>query len=160
MENNLKRKKEQRLIEKMERLKKIKKILEMSEKRIDKNNKSREKKHSENKNSDNKNRHNSVCGDIFQINLFNTASSKNIKKNFKKSASMCVKTIDIDSIKENNETTWQVDLVVKPTKNLYKLIIVIILMIVIMTFYAVRLQMKEREEDNIENKETFAPWFG
>ena len=104
MENNLKRKKEQRLIEKMERLKKIKKILEMSEKRIDKNNKSREKKHSENKNRDNKNRHNSVCGDIFQINLFNTASSKNIKKNFKKSASMCVKTIDIDSIKENNET--------------------------------------------------------
>ena len=108
MENNLKRKKEQRLIEKMERLKKIKKILEKSEKRIDKNNKSREKKHSENKNSENKNlsenRHNSFCGDIFQINLFNTASSKNIKKNFKKSASMCVKTIDIDSIKENNET--------------------------------------------------------
>ena len=64
------------------------------------------------------------------------------------------------NVKENNETTWQVDLVVKPTKNLYKLIIVIILMIVIMTFYAVRLQMKEREEDNIENKETFAPWFG
>ena len=65
-----------------------------------------------------------------------------------------------DNIKGGNETTWQVDLVVKPTKYLYQLIMVIIIVIVLMTFIAFRLQMKEREEDYIENKETFAPWFG
>ena len=65
-----------------------------------------------------------------------------------------------DNIKGENKTTWQVDLVVKPTKNLYQLIIVIIIVIILLTFIAFRLQMKEREEDNIENKETFAPWFG
>ena len=65
-----------------------------------------------------------------------------------------------DNIKGSNKTTWQVDLVVKPTKYLYQLIIVIIIVIILLTFIAFRLQMKEREEDNIENKETFAPWFG
>ena len=65
-----------------------------------------------------------------------------------------------DNIKGSNKTTWQVDLVVKPTKYLYQLIIVIIVVIILLTFIAFRLQMKEREEDNIENKETFAPWFG
>ena len=65
-----------------------------------------------------------------------------------------------DNINGGNKTTWQVDLVVKPTKNLYQLIIVIIIVIIILTFFAFRLQMKEREEDYIENKETFAPWFG
>ena len=57
-------------------------------------------------------------------------------------------------------TSWKVDLIVKPTKNLKLLIFVIVLMIVIMTAVAAYLQMKEREEDSIENKETFAPWFG
>ena len=65
-----------------------------------------------------------------------------------------------DSIKGSNKTTWQVDLVVKPTKYLFQLIIVIIIVIILLTFIAFRLQMKEREEDNIENKVTFAPWFG
>jgi integrin alpha FG-GAP repeat containing protein 1 len=65
-----------------------------------------------------------------------------------------------DNIKGSNKTTWQVDLVVKPTKYLYQLIIVIIIVIILLTFIAFRLQMKEREEDNNENKETFAPWFG
>ena len=65
-----------------------------------------------------------------------------------------------DNIQGSNKTTWQVDLVVKPTKYLYQLIIVIIVVIILLTFIAFRLQMKEREEDNIENKETFAPWFG
>ena len=65
-----------------------------------------------------------------------------------------------DNIQGSNKTTWQVDLVVKPTKYLYKLIMVIIVVIILLTFIAFRLQMKEREEDNIENKETFAPWFG
>ena len=65
-----------------------------------------------------------------------------------------------DNIYGQNETTWQVDLVVKPTKYLYQLIIVIIIMIIVLTFIAIKLQMKEREEDYIENKETFAPWFG
>ena len=65
-----------------------------------------------------------------------------------------------DNIYGGNETTWQVDLVVKPTKYLYQLIIVIIIVIILLTFVAFRLQMKEREEDYIENKETFAPWFG
>lgn len=59
-----------------------------------------------------------------------------------------------------DSTTWKVDLIVKPTKNLKLLIFVIVLMIVIMTAVAAYLQMKEREEDSIENKETFAPWFG
>ena len=57
-------------------------------------------------------------------------------------------------------TSWKVDLIVKPTKNLKKLIIVIVLMIVVMTALTFHLQMKEREEDFKENKETFAPWFG
>ena len=65
-----------------------------------------------------------------------------------------------EMIKGNNKTVWQVDLVVNPTKYLYQLIVVIIIFIVVLTFIAFRLQMKEREEDNIENKETFAPWFG
>jgi integrin alpha FG-GAP repeat containing protein 1 len=65
-----------------------------------------------------------------------------------------------DNIQGSNKTTWQVDLVVKPTKYLYQLIMVIIVVIILLTFIAFRLQMKEREEDNIENKETFAPWFG
>ena len=65
-----------------------------------------------------------------------------------------------DNIQGSNKTTWQVDLVVKPTKYLYQLIIIIIIVIILLTFIAFRLQMKEREEDNIENKETFAPWFG
>jgi len=65
-----------------------------------------------------------------------------------------------DNINGGNKTTWQVDLVVKPTKYLYQLILVIIIVIIILTFIAFRLQMKEREEDYIENKETFAPWFG
>ena len=65
-----------------------------------------------------------------------------------------------DNIKGGNKTEWEVDLVVKPTKYLYQLIIVIIIVIILLTFIAFRLQMKEREEDNIENKETFAPWFG
>ena len=59
-----------------------------------------------------------------------------------------------------DSTNWKVDLVVKPTKYLYQLIIVIILMIAFGTFLASYLEMKEREEDNEENKETFAPWFG
>ena len=59
-----------------------------------------------------------------------------------------------------DSTSWKVDLVVKPTKYLYQLIIVIILMIAFGTFLASYLEMKEREEDNEENKETFAPWFG
>ena len=33
-------------------------------------------------------------------------------------------------------------------------------MIAFGTFLASYLEMKEREEDNEENKETFAPWFG
>ena len=65
-----------------------------------------------------------------------------------------------DIIDGGNKTSWQVDLVVKPTKYLYQLIFVIIIVIILLTFIAFRLQMKEREEDNIENKETFAPWFG
>lgn len=65
-----------------------------------------------------------------------------------------------DNIYGKNETTWQVDLVVKPTKYLFQLIIVIIIMIIGLTFIAFKLQMKERAEDNLENKETFAPWFG
>ena len=65
-----------------------------------------------------------------------------------------------DNIYGGNDTTWQVDLVVKPTKYLYQLIAVIIFVIIILTFIAFRLQLKEREEDDIENKETFAPWFG
>ena len=59
-----------------------------------------------------------------------------------------------------DSTNWKVDLVVKPTKYLYQLIIVIILMIAFGTILASYLEMKEREEDNEENKETFAPWFG
>ena len=65
-----------------------------------------------------------------------------------------------DNIAGGNKTTWQVDLVVKPTKKLYQLILVIIIVIILLTFIAFRLQMKEMEEDYIENKETFAPWFG
>ena len=65
-----------------------------------------------------------------------------------------------DNINGGDKTTWQVDLVVKPTKYLFQLILVIIIVIILLTFVAFRLQMKEREEDNIENKETFAPWFG
>ena len=65
-----------------------------------------------------------------------------------------------DNINGGDKTTWQVDLVVKPTKYLFQLILVIIIVIILLTFVAFRLQMKEREEDNMENKETFAPWFG
>ena len=65
-----------------------------------------------------------------------------------------------DNLPMSNSTTWQVDLVVKPTKYLYELIIVIIIVVVLMTFISVRLLLKEREEDYMENKETFAPWFG
>ena len=65
-----------------------------------------------------------------------------------------------DNLPKSNSTTWQVDLVVKPTKYLYQLIIVIIIVIILLTFISVRLLMKEREEDYMENKETFAPWFG
>ena len=64
------------------------------------------------------------------------------------------------NINGKDNTNWKVDLVVKPTKYLYQLIIVIILMIALGTFIASYLEMKEREEDNEENKETFAPWFG
>ena len=65
-----------------------------------------------------------------------------------------------DNIANSNSTTWQVDLVVKPTKYLYQLIIAIIIVIIVLTFISIRLLLKEREEDYIENKETFAPWFG
>ena len=65
-----------------------------------------------------------------------------------------------DNTAGSNSTTWQVDLVVKPTKYLYELIIVIIIVIVLLTFISVRLLLKERQEDYMENKETFAPWFG
>ena len=65
-----------------------------------------------------------------------------------------------DNIANSNSTTWEVDLVVKPTKYLYELIIVIIIVIILMTFISIRLLLKEREEDYMENKETFAPWFG
>ena len=65
-----------------------------------------------------------------------------------------------DNIPNGNKTTWQVDLVVKPTKYLYQLIIVIIAVIIVLTFISTRLLLKEREEDYMENKETFAPWFG
>ena len=65
-----------------------------------------------------------------------------------------------DNIANSNITTWEVDLVVKPTKYLYELIIVIIIVIILMTFISIRLLLKEREEDYMENKETFAPWFG
>ena len=64
------------------------------------------------------------------------------------------------NINGKDNTNWKVDLVVKPTKYLYQLIIVIILMIAFGTILASYLEMKEREEDNEENKETFAPWFG
>ena len=59
-----------------------------------------------------------------------------------------------------NSSTWDVDLVVKPTKNLYLLITVIVVLIVVMTMYTSYLQIKEKQEDESENKETFAPWFG
>lgn len=62
--------------------------------------------------------------------------------------------------RNKNSTTWKVDLVVKPTKNLGKLITVIVLLIALMTTVVVYLGLKEREEDSLENKETFAPWFG
>jgi integrin alpha FG-GAP repeat containing protein 1 len=65
-----------------------------------------------------------------------------------------------DNIANSNSTTWEVDLVVKPTKYLYELIIVIIIVVILMTFISIRLLSKEREEDYMENKETFAPWFG
>jgi len=65
-----------------------------------------------------------------------------------------------DNTAGSNSTTWQVDLVVKPTKYLYELIVVIIIVIVLLTFISVRLLLKERQEDYMENKETFAPWFG
>ena len=65
-----------------------------------------------------------------------------------------------DNIANSNSTTWEVDLVVKPTKYLYELIIVIIIVVILMTFSSIRLLLKEREEDYMENKETFAPWFG
>ena len=65
-----------------------------------------------------------------------------------------------DNIANSNSTTWEVDLVVKPTKYLYELIIVIIIVVILMTFISIRLLIKEREEDYMENKETFAPWFG
>ena len=64
------------------------------------------------------------------------------------------------NLPNSSSTTWQVDLVVKPTKYLYQLIIVIVIVIVLLTFISFRLLLKEREEDYIENKETFAPWFG
>ena len=41
-----------------------------------------------------------------------------------------------------------------------ELIIVIIAVIIVLTFISTRLLLKEREEDYMENKETFAPWFG
>ena len=65
-----------------------------------------------------------------------------------------------DNLPKSNSTTWQVDLVVKPTKYLYQLIIAIVIVIVVLTFFSFRLLLKEREEDYMENKETFAPWFG
>ena len=65
-----------------------------------------------------------------------------------------------DNIANSNSTTWQVDLVVKPTKFLSQLIIAIIIVIIVMSFFSFRLLLKEREEDYMENKETFAPWFG
>ena len=65
-----------------------------------------------------------------------------------------------DNLPKSNSTTWQVDLVAKPTKYLYQLIIAIIIVIVVLTFFSFRLLLKEREEDYMENKETFAPWFG
>jgi integrin alpha FG-GAP repeat containing protein 1 len=65
-----------------------------------------------------------------------------------------------NNIAKSNGTTWEVDLVVKPTKYLYQLIIVIIIVVILMTFISIRLLLKEREEDYMENKETFAPWFG
>ena len=65
-----------------------------------------------------------------------------------------------DNIANSNSTTWEVDLVVKPTKYLYELIIVIIIVGILMSFISIRLLLKEREEDYMENKETFAPWFG
>ena len=65
-----------------------------------------------------------------------------------------------DNIANSNSTTWEVDLVVKPTKYLYELIIVIIIVVIFLTFISIRLLLKEREEDYMENKETFAPWFG
>ena len=65
-----------------------------------------------------------------------------------------------DNIANSNSTTWEVDLVVKPTKYLYELIIVIIIVVILMSFISIRLLLKEREEDYMENKETFAPWFG
>jgi len=65
-----------------------------------------------------------------------------------------------DNIANGNSTAWEVDLVVKPTKYLYELIIVIIIVVILMTFISIRLLLKEREEDYMENKETFAPWFG
>ena len=65
-----------------------------------------------------------------------------------------------DNLANSNSTTWQVDLVVKPTKYLYQLIIAIVIVIIVLTFISIRLLLKEREEDYMENKETFAPWFG
>ena len=65
-----------------------------------------------------------------------------------------------DNIANSNSTSWEVDLVVKPTKYLYELIIVIIIVVILMTFSSIRLLLKEREEDYMENKETFAPLFG
>ena len=65
-----------------------------------------------------------------------------------------------NNLVNSNSTTWQVDLVVKPTKYLYQLIIAIVIVIIVLTFISIRLLLKEREEDYMENKETFAPWFG
>ena len=62
--------------------------------------------------------------------------------------------------KEKKKIKWKVDLVVEPTQKLPLLIASIIVMVSFMGLFAIYLQMKERREDNIENKETFAPWFG
>ncbi|MCQ2818600.1 MAG: hypothetical protein MJ252_15130 [archaeon] len=66
----------------------------------------------------------------------------------------------IYSLKEGKDCSWKVSLIVKPTEKLALLIFVVILMIVIMSAYVTWLQMKEVQEDNLENKELFAPWFG
>ena len=62
--------------------------------------------------------------------------------------------------KDKKTIKWKVDLVVEPTQKLPLLIASIIVMVSVMVLFATYLQMKERREDNIENKETFAPWFG
>lgn len=65
-----------------------------------------------------------------------------------------------NSMKNDTYVAWHLDLIVKPTSKLPMLVTFVLLILFCLLVGIVYFHRKEMKEDNVENQEGFAQWFG